>query len=145
MLIDIETDSTSYQLNLDLDMALSDESLHSDMCDLPRKIARYAQIMGECKAHAANMKKRMEQAEARADKAIRNQAIIDKERTTEPSIVKSLSLDEAVSAARTEYYKADAQFTMVEGCYRALRDKSSIAIALCYFQKDEMKLMGVGD
>lgn len=145
MLINIETDSTSYQLNIDLDMALSDESLHKDMCELPRAIAHYAQIMGECKAYAANMKKQLEQAEAKADKDIRRAAAAAGEKTTEPSIAKSVTLDPVVSSARSVYNKADAQLTMIEGFYRALRDKSSIAIALCYFQKDELKFMGVGD
>jgi len=144
MLIDIETEGSSYQLNLDTDMALTDESLHDDMCRIPRTIARYAQIMGDCKTYASNMKHRMERVEAAADQRIRKEAKASGEKITEPSIAKLLSLDLEVSAARSAYYKAEGQFSMVEGFYRGLRDKAQIAIALCYFQKEEVKFMGVG-
>jgi len=144
MLIDIETEGSSFQLDLDTDMALTDEGLHEAMCRLPRTIARYAQIMGECKAYAANMKRRMEMAESAADSAIRQEAKDAGEKVTEPSIARQVTMVPSVSAAKSAYYKADAQFSMVEGFYRALRDKSQIAIAMCYFQKEEVKFMGVG-
>ena len=143
-MIDIETEGRSFQLDLDTDMALSDEGLHDAMCRLPRTIARYAQIMGECKMYAANMKRRMEMVEAKVDMDIRKEAKNTGDKVTEPGIAKQVTLNQEVSSARSAYYKAEAQFSMVEGFYRALRDKSQIAIAMCYFQKEEVKFMGVG-
>jgi hypothetical protein len=34
-----------------------------------------------------------------------------------------------------------AQHGLLENLYRALRDKSSLAIALCYKQKEEIRVM----
>jgi hypothetical protein len=143
-MIEIETGGSRYTLDTTEDMMLSEASLHNDMCLLPRTIGRYADIMGDCKTHALSKKNAMERVEARIDQAIRKEAKETGDRTTEPGIAKLLASDPEVTEAREAYYKAEGQFVRVEGFYRALRDKATLAVALCYFQKEEVRFMGPG-
>ena len=139
MLVDIG--STTITLDVSADLALSDQSLDDDMCALPQKIGYYAELMGECHAHASNMKHEMEVAEAAADQQIRAKAKEDGEKITEPAIKQQIARQDNVREARRAYYAADGQHKTVEGCYRALRDKSNLAIALCYKMKEEIRVM----
>jgi hypothetical protein len=132
---------TTEKLDLDTDMRLTDETLDKDLSHLPHKIAQYAQIMAECQAYAANKKLAADRAEALADQAIRKAAATAGDKITEPAIKQRLVLDAGVAAARAAYYKADAQHKTMDGFYRALREKASIGIALCYKQKEEIRVM----
>jgi hypothetical protein len=139
MLVDIG--SATIDLDVNGDLALSDESLDDDMCALPQKIGYYAELMGECYAHAMNMKHEMEVTEAGADQAIRALAKEVGEKVTEPAIKQQISRQDNVRDARRAYYAADGQHKTIEGVYRALRDKANLAIAICYKQKEEIRVM----
>ncbi len=133
--------NTSEKLDLDLDMKLTDETLDEDLRHLPHKIAQYAQIMAECQAHAANRKMEVDRAEAQEDQNIRKAASTAGDKITEPAIKQRIVLAPAVAAAKSAYFKADAQHKTVDGFYRALREKASIGIALCYLRKEEIRVM----
>ena len=136
----VELDGRTVTLDVDEDLALSDESLDDDMCGLAQLIGKYAMLMGECHAYAANLKYDMEMAEAGADHTIRQIAKAADEKVTEPAIKQKITLDPGVGTARRAYYAAEGQFKTVEGCYRALRDKGNLAIAICYKLKEEIRV-----
>jgi hypothetical protein len=97
--------------------------------------------MAECQAHAANRKLEADRAEAQEDLNIRKAASTAGDKITEPAIKQRIVLAPAVTAAKVAYYKADAQHKTVDGFYRALREKASIGIALCYKMKEEIRVM----
>jgi hypothetical protein len=132
---------TSTRLDLDIDMRLTDETLDQDLKNLPHTIAKYAQLMAECQAHAANRKMEADRAEAQEDINIRKAASTAGDKITEPAIKQRIILAPAVQAAKVAYFKADAQHKTLDGFYRALREKASIGIALCYKQKEEIRVM----
>ena len=134
-------ETQTVKLDVELDMALSDETLNDDMCALPRTIAYYSEVSAECQAMAARKKNQMEVAEAAASQRIRASAKESGDKITEPGIKEQVLSDLGVSIARHEYYTADRQHRMLDGFYRALRDKASLSIALCYKQKEEMRTM----
>lgn len=127
-------------LDVDKDMALSDETLDGDMCALPKLISYYAEIAAECHAKAARKKNSMEVEEATIAQAIRAGAKVSGDKITEPAIKEKVLESISVTAARVEYYDADRQYRMMDGFYRALRDKATLAIALCYKQKEEIRV-----
>jgi hypothetical protein len=132
---------TTLKLDLDTDMRLTDETLDQDLSHLPHKIAQYAQIAAEAQAYTANKKLAADRAEAQEDLNIRKAASDAGDKITEPAIKQRIVLSPAVAAAKTSYYKADAQHKTLDGFYRALREKASIGIALCYKQKEEIRVM----
>lgn len=137
----VELGNKQVTLNVDEDLGLSDESLDDDMCGLSTTIGIYAELMGECHAYAANKKYELEMAEAKADQHIRIEASAAGDKVTEPAIKQRVTLDTGVGAARRAFYAADGQHKTIEGLYRALRDKGNLAIALCYKQKEEIRVM----
>jgi phage-related tail protein len=79
---------------------------------------------------------------SRAAQNLREKAAEDGVRTTEPGIKEQVRLDDAYQASKKAFFRATAQATMVEGFYRALRDKVNLGIALCYKQKEEIRVTG---
>ena len=138
MLVDLGTKQV--ELNVDEDLALSDDTLDLDMCHLPHLIGQYAELMGEAHAYAANLKYAMDMEEAKADQRVRMDAKDTGEKITEPSIKQRVTLDSQVGAARRAFYAADGQHRTMEGLLRALRDKASLAIAICYKLKEEIRV-----
>ncbi len=136
----VELGDKTVTLNVDEDLALDDDTLGPNMCGLAQTIGRYAELMGEAHAYAANKKYEMEMVEANADQRVRMDAKAKDEKVTEPAIKQRVTLDPQVGAARRAYYAADGQHKTLEGLYRALRDKGNLAIALCYKQKEEIRV-----
>ena len=126
------------KLDVDADMALSDETLDKEMCALSRKIAYYAEISAELHALTARRKNTVEVVEADVAQDIRRSHAGSGIKITEPAIKEKVVIAPAVASARNAFYLADSEFRMVDGFYRALREKASIAIALCYKQKAEI-------
>ena len=122
-------------------MSLSDETLDRDMCALPKLIAFYAEVAAECQAYASRKKNDVEVVEAEVAQAFRIEAAQNKLKITEAGIREHIAIQDEVTDARHQSYKAQAQYTMVDGFYRALREKASLAIALCYKQKEEIRVM----
>ena len=133
--------TNTHSLNIDTDMSLSDETLNKDMCALPRRIAFYAELAAECHAYAARKKNDVEVVEAEVAQALRAEAAHSKLKITEASIREHISRQDIVTEARHDSFKAQAQYTMVDGFYRALREMASLAIALCYKQKEEIRVL----
>jgi hypothetical protein len=140
MLIKLRSGET-VTLDVDADMAMSDETLDRDMTSLPRVIAKYAELAAECNMDQLNAKSDMERAEAEAAQRIRTTCAERGEKITEAGIRERMLHSEGVKTSRSEYYAAVAQHGLIENLYRALRDKSSLAIALCYKQKEEIRVM----
>lgn len=141
-MVTIELQDKSVILDIDEDMHLDEDTLETDLCGLARKIARYAEIFGETKADAMRCEAEVKYQASRAESDIREKAAADGTRTTEPGIKAQVRLSEAVRTAKSAYFRATAQATMVEGFYRALRDKANLGIALCYKQKEEIRVTG---
>jgi hypothetical protein len=133
--------SSSVEVDVDADMSLSDESLNKDMCALPRRIAYYAELAAECHAFMSRKKNNVEVVEAEVAQAFRIEAATNKLKITEAGIREHIAQQDEVTDARHQSYMAQAQFTMVDGFYRALREKASLAIALCYKQKEEIRVL----
>ncbi len=131
----------SIKLDVDVDMALSDETLDEEMCALPRKIAYYAEISAELHAVAARRKNNVEYVEAAVAQDIRRVNAAAGTKITEPGIKEAVAVAATVTAARNDFYVADSAFRMVDGFYRGLREKASLAIALCYKLKAEISVM----
>ncbi|KKL19825.1 hypothetical protein LCGC14_2461590 [marine sediment metagenome] len=129
------------KLDVDADMALSDETLDEEMYALPRKIAYYAEISAELHAVAARRKSRIEAVEADVAQDIRISHAASGIKITEPAIKEKIAISQSVASARNAHYAADAQYRKVDGFYRALREKASLSIALCYKQKAEISAM----
>ena len=129
------------KLDVDADMALSDETLDQEMCALPRKIAYYAEISAELHTLTARRKNDVEIVEAEVAQDVRAQHAAAGTKITEPGIKEAVTVSATVTAARNEYYRTDSAFRKVDGFYRALREKASLAIALCYKQKAEIAAM----
>jgi hypothetical protein len=138
--IPVWTTSTQ-EVDVDADMSLSDETLDKDMCALPRKIAFYAELAAECHAYASRKKNEVEVVESEVAQALRAEAATNKLKITEAGIREHIAKQDMVTEARHGSYKAQAQYTMVDGFYRALREKASLAIALCYKQKEEIRVL----
>jgi CBS-domain-containing membrane protein len=128
-------------LDVDADMGMSDETLDKDMTSLPRIIAKYAELAAECNMNQLNAKNDMDRAEAGAAQRIRKNHADLGEKITEAGIRELMLHSEGVKTSRNEYYAAVSQHGLMENLYRALRDKSSLAIALCYKQKEEIRVM----
>lgn len=133
--------SKDIKLDIEADMALSDETLDQEMCALPRKIAYYAEIAAELHAVAARKKSRVEAVEAEFAMDIRRMHAAAGTKITEPGIKESVATSAVVTEARNAFYHADSEYRMVDGFYRALREKASLSIALCYKQKAEISAM----
>jgi hypothetical protein len=133
--------SNSLELDVEADMSLSDETINKDMCELPKRIAYYAEVAAECQAYASRKKNEVEVVEAEVAQALRIEAATNKLKITEAGIREHIAKQDMVTEARHSSYKAQAQFIMVDGFYRALREKASLAIALCYKQKEEIRVM----
>ena len=129
------------KLDVDTDMALTDETLDQEMCDLPRKIAQYAEVSAELHAMAARKKNRVEVVEAEVAQEVRRINAAAGTKVTEPGIKEAVAVSAVVTTARNAYYHTDAEFRKVDGFYRSLREKASLAIALCYKQKAEISAM----
>ena len=129
------------KLDVDADMALSDETLDEEMCALSRKIAYYAEISAELHALTARRKNRVEVVEAEIAQKVRQINAQNGTKITEPGIKEAVSISQSVGSARNAYYLADSEFRKVDGFYRALREKASLAIALCYKQKAEISAL----
>ena len=137
----VKLENRTVTLDIQADLALSDDTLDNDMCALAQKIGMYAELMGEAYTYSLNLKHDTEVTEANADQYIRALAKTSGDKITEPAIKQQVSLASEVRAARRAYYAADGQHRTVEGVYRALRDKGNLAIALCYKQKEEIRVM----
>jgi hypothetical protein len=133
--------ANSVELDTDSDLALSDETLNKDMCALPKRIAHYAEVAAECHAYASRKKNEVEVVEAEVAQALRIEAAQNKLKITEAGIREHVVQQVEVTEARHASYKAQAQYTMVDGFYRALREMASLAIALCYKQKEEIRVL----
>lgn len=140
-LVDGEWIPKDIKLDIDTDMALSDETLDQEMCELPRKISYYAEISAELHAVAARKKSRVEAVEAEVAMDIRRMHAAAGTKITEPGIKEAVATSAVTTAARNAFYHADSEYRMVDGFYRALREKASLAIALCYKQKAEISAM----
>jgi hypothetical protein len=141
-MVTIELESRTVILDIDEDMHLDEDTLETDLCGLARKIAKYAEIYGETKADALRCEAEVKYQASRAASDIREKAAADGTRTTEPGVKEQVRLSDAVRAAKTAFFRATAQATMVEGFYRSLRDKANLGIALCYKQKEEIRVTG---
>lgn len=129
------------KLDVDNDMSISEETLDKDMCELPKKIAYYAEVQAECQAYASRKKNDVEVTEAEVAQAFRREAAANKLKITESGIKEFVATQDVVIQARNESFAAQAQFLMMDGFYRSLREKASLAIALCYKQKEEIRVM----
>ena len=127
-------------LDVDKDMALSEETLDGDMCGLPRAIAYYAEIAAECQAKASRKKNQMEVAEADESQGVRKTSKDAGEKVTEAGIKEQVLVTGHVIRARETYYEAERQYRMMDGFYRALREKASLSIAICYKLKEEIRV-----
>lgn len=123
------------KLDVESDMTLSDETLDEDMCRLPRLISYYAELGAELQAQASRHEQGYKRVEAQLAQALRKGV-----KTTENSIKEQVTLEDAARDARFKYYDSAKQHSMVDGFYRALREKTSLAIALCYKQKEEIRV-----
>ncbi len=141
-MVTIELENRTVELDIDEDMHLDEDTLDTDLCGLARKIAQYAEVFGETKADAMRCEAEVKYQASRAESDIREKAAADGTRTTEPGVKAQVRLSEAVRTAKSAYFRAEAQATMVEGFYRALRDKANLGIALCYKQKEEIRVTG---
>ena len=141
-MVTIELENRTVILDIDEDMHLDEDTLEVDLCGLARKIAYYAEIYGETKADAMRWEAEVKYQASRAAQNLREQAAKDGTRTTEPGIKEQVRLSDDVRAAKKAYFRATAQATMVEGFYRSLRDKANLGIALCYKQKEEIRVTG---
>ncbi len=141
-MVTIELENRTVELDIDEDMHLDEDTLETDLCGLARKIAQYAEIYGETKADALRCEAEVKYQASRAATDIREKAAADGTRTTEPGIKEQVRLTEGVRAAKKAFFRATAQSVMVEGFYRGLRDKANLGIALCYKQKEEIRVTG---
>jgi hypothetical protein len=139
-MVTVELEGKKVELDVDRDMRLTDETLDDDLCELARKIAYYAELASETQVEAARAKASLEFEESKAAQALRETASTSGTRTTEPGIREQVVLEPDVGVARNLYFRAAAQHTMVDGFYRALREKASLGIALCYKQKEEIRV-----
>ena len=140
-LLDGQWVSKSEEINVEADMSLSDETLDKDMCELPKLIAYYAEVAAECQAYASRKKNDVEVIEAEVAQAFRVEAASGKLKVTEAGIREHVAQQEIVSETRRSSFKAQAQYVMMDGFYRALREKASLAIALCYKKKEEIRVI----
>jgi hypothetical protein len=122
-------------LDLEKDMSLSDETLDQDMQRLPMLIAYYAEMSAELQAQASRHEQQYKRVEAQLAQALRAGV-----KTTENSIKEQVLLEDNARDMRFRYYDSVKQHSMVEGFYRALREKTSLSIALCYKQKEEIRV-----
>jgi hypothetical protein len=129
------------ELDLDADMSLGEETIDKDMMSLPRVIAYYADLAAELHAQAARHKQHMDEAEASAAIACRQYASDSGSKITEPGIKEQVILNPEVRDAKIKYSTSEAQYRKLNGFYQALRDKTSLSIAICYKQKEEIRVM----
>jgi hypothetical protein len=141
-MVTIELENRTVELDIDEDMHLDEDTLAVDLCGLARKIAHYAEIYGETKADCLRCESNVKYQAARSASNIREKAVEDGIRVTEPWVKEQVRLASDYQASKKALFRATAQATMVEGFYRALRDKATLGIALCYKQKEEIRVTG---
>jgi hypothetical protein len=141
-MITIELENRTVELDLDADMHLDEDTLDSDLCNLARKIALYAELHGETKADAMRCEAAVKFQASRQAQNLREKAAAEGVRTTEPGIKEQVRLSDEYQQAKRAFFRATAQATMVEGFYRGLRDKANLGIALCYKMKEEIRTTG---
>ncbi len=139
-MVTIELENKLVELDVDRAMRLTEATLDDDLCELARKIAFYAELSSKTQVEAARAKADLEFQEAKVAQEVREVAAADGTRTTEPGIKEKVLINEDVRSVRVVYFRAAAQHTMVDGFYRALREKASLGIALCYKLKEEIRV-----
>jgi hypothetical protein len=141
-MVTIELENRTIELDIDADMHLDEDTLEGDLCGLARKIAHYSEVFGETKADCLRCEANVKYQAARSASNIREKAAEEGTRTTEPWVKEQVRLDDDYQASKKAFFRATAQATMVEGFYRSLRDKVTMGVALCYKQKEEIRVTG---
>jgi hypothetical protein len=142
LMVTIKLENRTVELDIDEDMHLDEDTLEGDLCGLAKKIAYYAEIHGETKADCLRCEANVKYQAARSASNIREKAVEDGVRVTEPWVKEQVRMDDSYQAVKKLFFRATAQATMVEGFYRALRDKANLGIALCYKVKEEIRVTG---
>lgn len=136
-----EWKTSTVKLDVDADMALTDEGLDQEMCAVPALMSKYAQISAELQAQASRKKNNVEVVESTLAQSIRAAHAASGEKLTEPGIKEQINMNAEVRVTREQAYDAERQYRMVSGFYAALKEKASLAIAQCYKQKEEIRVM----
>ncbi len=129
------------KLDVDVDMSLTDEGLDQEMCAIPSLMSKYGQLSAELQAGMLRKKNNVEVAEAELAQAIRISHAASGEKLTEPGIKEQINQSPNIESLRHEAYDAERQYRMLMGFYTSLKEKSSLSIALCYKQKEEIRVM----
>ncbi len=128
------------KLDVETDMALTDEGLDQEMCAIPSLMAKYGQISSELQAGMLRKKNNVEFAEAELAQAIRISHAAAGEKLTEPGIKEQINQSQEIEDMRHAAYDAERQYRMLMAFYTALKEKSSLSIAMCYKQKEEIRV-----
>jgi len=132
---------TTIKLDVDADMALTDEGLDKEMCAIPSLMSKYGEISSRLQAGMLRKKNDVEAAEAELAQSIRIAFAASGEKLTEPGIKEKINQSPEIENLRHAAYDAERQYRMVMGFYTALKEKSSLSIAMCYKQKEEIRVM----
>ena len=129
------------KLDVEADMALTDEGLDQEMCAIPSLMSKYGQLSAELQAGMLRKKNDVEAAEGELAQSIRISHAASGEKLTEPGIKEKINKNPVINKFRHAAYDAERQYRMLMGFYTALKEKSSLSIAMCYKQKEEIRVM----
>ena len=130
------------KLDVDADMALTDEGLDQEMCAIPSLMSKYGQLSAELQAGMLRKKNDVETAEAELAQSIRSSYAASGEKLTEPGIKEKINKNPIIRKFRHDAYDAERQYRMLMSFYTSLKEKSSLSIAMCYKQKEEIRVIG---
>ena len=129
------------KLDVEADMFLTDEGLDQEMCAIPSLMAKYGQLSAELQAGMLRKKNDVEAAEGEMAQSIRMASAAAGEKLTEPGIKEKINQNPIIRKFRHDAYDAERQYRMLTGFYTSLKEKSSLSIAMCYKQKEEIRVM----
>ena len=130
------------KLDVDADMSLTDEGLDQEMCAIPSLMSKYGQLSAELQAGMLRKKNDVETAEAELAQSIRSSYAASGEKLTEPGIKEKINKNPIIRKFRHDAYDAERQYRMLMSFYTSLKEKSSLSIAMCYKQKEEIRVIG---
>lgn len=124
---------------LQTDLAFSDADLESAMMLQASLFAHYGVIAAKASQQVDQAKMNMDIVEARLDKAIRDRAAVDGEKTTEKGITQEISRKSAFVEAQKTVSDAKMVDSLARSAMEAFRHKRDMLVQIGLISREEMK------
>ena len=126
---------TTITLDLNQDFSLDPTNLENDMTFISNRLGFYGDLASELQAQAARHKLNAEAVYAREAISIRESGT----KYTDAAVKERVASNVAYMKACEQQIESEKYFRKVENLFKSLKDKTNLAIAICYKQNSEIK------